>query len=287
VLGLVLAPVSQARSIKVPNYSFEGPEVPWDSETGLISSIDNWTMTLQPSYYEPFVQHNLPPPVTNAPWFYLSGVFLNPPDYPGYELYHITNLDGNQAALMPMLGLSSLYPSTDSPTSLITIQGGQPVGLGLLIDQYLARTPKVFFCPGADQPVDMDAELAKVGTFQAQSSYYYRHAGNTMMYDEWTMTVAEPPNMRLANLGDNRQGKPIRALVIYTAFQCSPGLAAFGVTPKTKHKARWVNVLYVDGHVASLANRDGKLTVSLKNYGQLSGAFGAILGVFEQADEEP
>lgn len=187
----------------------------------------------------------------------------------------------------PMMGLSSLYPSTGAPTSLISMQGGKTVALGLLLDQYLSRTPKVFFCPGADQPVDMGKELAKVGKAQAQSSYYYRHAGNTMMYDDWSMTAAEPPNMRLANLGNNRKGKPIRALVLDTMFRCAPGLSQFGVSPKTNHKSKWVNALYVDGHVSTLQNRNSRFTVDLQNSAQLSGAFSAILDVFEKADEEP
>lgn len=187
----------------------------------------------------------------------------------------------------PMLGLSSLYPSTGAPTSLISMQGGKPVALGLLLEQYLSKTPKVFFCPGADQTVDMDKELAKVGKAQAQSSYFYRHAGNTMMYDDWSMTAAEPPHMRLGNLGNNRRGQPVRALVMDTAFLCSPGLSSFGVSPKTNHQARWVNVLFVDGHVSTLSNRDARFTVDLQTANQLSGAFGTILGAFENADVEP
>src|SRR2546425_2713831 len=75
----------------------------------------------------------------------------------------------------PFISPADFYPSTGAPTSLLSLQSGAPVGLGLLLAQCLAAQPKVLFCPGTDQPVDTDAELAKVGANQAQCSYYYRH----------------------------------------------------------------------------------------------------------------
>src|SRR5262245_22755901 len=75
----------------------------------------------------------------------------------------------------PFVSPASFYPSTGSPTSLLSLQGGAAVGLGLLLPEHLARAPKVLFCPGSDQPVDAGGELAKVGVTQAQGSYYYRH----------------------------------------------------------------------------------------------------------------
>jgi prepilin-type N-terminal cleavage/methylation domain-containing protein len=95
------------------------------------------------------------------------------------------------------------YPSTGAPTSLLSLQSGAPVGLGLMLQSYLATQPKVLFCPGTDQAVDADAELAKVGFSQAQSSYYYRHAGNTALFDD----PNNPPStdhIALDRLGDNR-----------------------------------------------------------------------------------
>ncbi len=72
----------------------------------------------------------------------------------------------------PFTSPASFYPSTGAPTSLLSLQTGAPVGLGLLLKQHLADTPKVLFCPGSDQPMDADAELSKVGQYQAQGSYY-------------------------------------------------------------------------------------------------------------------
>src|SRR6476659_1164187 len=67
----------------------------------------------------------------------------------------------------PFTNPSDFYPSTGAPTSLISLQTGDPVGLGLLLQNYLATQPKVLFCPSSDQPFDTIAELAKVGTYQA------------------------------------------------------------------------------------------------------------------------
>src|SRR5438876_632248 len=41
----------------------------------------------------------------------------------------------------------NFYPSTGAPTSLISLSGGAPVGLGLLLSQQLSAQPKVLFCP--------------------------------------------------------------------------------------------------------------------------------------------
>ncbi|MCX6887153.1 MAG: prepilin-type N-terminal cleavage/methylation domain-containing protein, partial [Verrucomicrobia bacterium] len=64
----------------------------------------------------------------------------------------------------PFTSPADFYPSTGSPTSLLSLRSGTPVGLGLLLQQYLATQPKVLFCPGIDQPLDAQAELSKVGT---------------------------------------------------------------------------------------------------------------------------
>lgn len=184
----------------------------------------------------------------------------------------------------PFTNPGAFYPSTGAPTSLISLQSGAPVGLGLLLDNYLAKTPKVLFCPGADQPVDMNAELAKVGKQQAQSSYYYRHAGNTNLFDTFGK-APDPQNIRLASLGENRNGVPIRALVLDTVFLTMPSLKSFGVSTKTNHDGAWINVLYNTGHVSPLPNSDSRYSVSLQNTNQLYSAFSTILGVFEKADD--
>jgi prepilin-type N-terminal cleavage/methylation domain-containing protein/prepilin-type processing-associated H-X9-DG protein len=185
----------------------------------------------------------------------------------------------------PFTSPADFYPSTGAPTSLLSLQGGTPVGLGLLLQQYLANQPKVLFCPGTDHPLDADAELAKVGTNQAQCSYYYRHAGNTQLFDSPTNTMP-PDNLQLDKLGNNRMGLPICALAIDTEFLCPPDLASFNVIPRTNHRQRFVDVLFADGHARSRPNQDARFTVDVRDYNEVRSSFDKILKVLEQADTE-
>lgn len=185
----------------------------------------------------------------------------------------------------PFSNPSDFYPSTGAPTSLISLQTGAPVGLGLLLPQYLAHEPKVLFCPGTDQPRNASTELAKVGSYQAQSSYYYRHAGSTLLHDTFETTNA-PAHLKLENLGANRNGMPIRALAIDTMFLCPPDVAAYGVTPSTHHQQRFVQILFSDGHVATRSNRGGRFTVDVTQYSDIISSFDLILKVLEKADLE-
>jgi prepilin-type processing-associated H-X9-DG protein len=144
----------------------------------------------------------------------------------------------------------------------------------------------VLFCPSADQPFDADAQLADVGTSQAQGGYYYRHAGNTNMFDSPGVTNA-PNDLLLDNLGDNRNGQPIQALAIDTMFLTSPDLAQFGIYPSTHHQQQSASILFADGHVVSRLNADARFTVNLTDYSALDSAFSQILAVLEQGDTEP
>jgi prepilin-type processing-associated H-X9-DG protein len=162
-----------------------------------------------------------------------------------------------------------------------------PVGLGWLLQQHLARESKVLFCPGSDQPVDANAELAKVGSSQAQGSYYYRHAGNTQLFDLPGVSLAAPEHLRLEQLGNNRNGQPIRALAVDTMFLAPEDLVEFNIKPRTHHRLRFADILFADGHVASRQNRDGRFTVDLRDFAELRDAFNKILKVLEQADREP
>lgn len=186
----------------------------------------------------------------------------------------------------PFTSPANFYPSTGAPTSLLSMQNGAPVGLGLLLQDYLASQPKVLFCPASDQVVDAGAELAKVGTNQAQGSYYYRHGGNTQLFDNPNNPTV-PEHIRIENLGENRNGRPIRALVIDTIFLCPPDLAAFNVKPRTNHRQKIANILHADGHVVSRPNADGRFTVDLQNFAEIRNAFSKILEVLERADVEP
>lgn len=186
----------------------------------------------------------------------------------------------------PFTSPASLYPATGTPTSLLSIAGGAPVGLGLLLQPYLAAQPKVLFCPGNDQPLDADIELARVGKTQAQGSFYYRHAGLTNLSDSPNLP-AVPDHLRLDNLGLNRNGQPIRALVIDSMFLCPSEFEAFNIKPRTHHRRKSANILFADGHAASRQNRDERFTVDARDYYEIRNSFSKILNVFEQADTEP
>ena len=185
----------------------------------------------------------------------------------------------------PFISPEDFYSSTGAPTSLISLASGAPVGLGLMLSGTLASQPRVLFCPGSDQPLNASAQLVLVGVGQVQCSYYYRHAGNTNLFDTAGPPFA-PDHIRLDNLGNNDRGQPIRALAIDTEFLCSPALALFGVTPSTHHQQRLVNILFADGHAVSRPNANGQFTVDLP-LGDSQQAFAMILAVLEQADTEP
>ena len=183
----------------------------------------------------------------------------------------------------PFTHPAQFYPSTGSPTSLISIWTGAPVGIGLLLKDHLARSPKVLFCAGSDQRMNEETELAKVGTAQAQGSYYYRHGGVTQLF----YTPAEPvPHLQLDRLGDNRNGRPIRALALDSQFLCSGDVATYGVKPNTHHRQKLANVLFFDGHVSAQPNKTQRYTVDLRNNADLYDAFNRILRVLEAADEQ-
>jgi prepilin-type N-terminal cleavage/methylation domain-containing protein/prepilin-type processing-associated H-X9-DG protein len=185
-------------------------------------------------------------------------------------------------AAPPFSHPADFYPSTGSPTSLLSLRDGAPVGLGLLLRGYLGQTPKVFFCPGTDQPLRAEAELVKVATSQVQCSYYYRHGGVTQLF---YTPATEPESIHLDNPGDNRNGRPIRALALDTQFLCSPTVATYNVRPSTHHRQQVANTLFIDGHVSPLSNRKRPFTLDLQNSADLFDAFNRILKVLELADE--
>ena len=176
----------------------------------------------------------------------------------------------------PVTG-SNFYTVTGNVTSLLSLEDGAPVGLGLLLDSYLADQPTVLFCPGADQPSEAAEQLARVGTAQAQSDFYYRHASVAML-------TGKPGayHIRLSNLGSNSNGGPISALASDIQFLAHPSLAAFQVVTRTSHRKAWSNVLFADGHVTALSNRDDSLTVDVGT--SPYDALEKILAMFELAD---
>jgi prepilin-type N-terminal cleavage/methylation domain-containing protein len=184
----------------------------------------------------------------------------------------------------PFLNPYDFYPSTGAPTSLISLASGAPVGLGLMLQGSLASQPKVLFCPGSDQALSEDAALAQVGVGQAQCSYYYRHAGNTNLFN--TQGAFVPNHIKLDNLGNNSLGQPIRALAMDTEFLAPPGLASFGVISSTHHQQKIADILFSDGHAVSRPNANAQFTVDV-SVADLTESFTLILGVLERADTQP
>jgi hypothetical protein len=176
------------------------------------------------------------------------------------------------------------YTSTGGPTSLLSLQSGGPVGIGLMLSGALASQPKVVFCPASDEPLNEDAELAQVGIGQAQSSYYYRHAGNTNLFDMAGSSFT-PVHIRLDALGNNSRGQPIRALLIDTQFTCPTQLAVFGITPSTHHQQQYADILFSDGHAVTRPNATNQFNVNL-TLASLNVSFAQILNVLEQADSQ-
>ncbi len=177
----------------------------------------------------------------------------------------------------PVTG-SNFYTVTGNVTSLLSLEDGEPVGLGLLLKDYLSREPLVLFCPGADQPSEAKEQLARVGSSQAQSDYYYRHASVALLTGK-----PQSFHIRLSNLGSNSKGQPIAALVTDVQFLAHPSLAAFQVKTRTSHQRKASNVLFAAGNVSTVPNRDDTLTVNVGTapYDALE----RILTMFEQADE--
>ncbi len=150
------------------------------------------------------------------------------------------------------------YRTTGMLTSLISTNAGEPVGLGLLLDEHLAAQPLALFCPGADQKVETDDELAKVGQTQAQGSYWYRHASRISQFDP-----VDKRRLRLSTLAENRNGDPMRALAMDSNFVVHEQLALFGVVTRTHHESARVNVLLRDGSAATRNNADGRYTADV------------------------
>jgi len=177
----------------------------------------------------------------------------------------------------PITG-SNFYTVTGNVTSLLSLEDGAPVGLGLMLKNFLSHQSKVLFCPGADQPSEAEEQLARVGTAQAQSDFYYRHASVALL--------SGTPNkfhIKLSDLGRNSKGRPIAALVSDVQFLAHRSLAAFQVKTRTNHKQATSNILFADGRVTTVKNKDDMLTVDVGTtpYDALE----KILAMFELVDD--
>jgi prepilin-type N-terminal cleavage/methylation domain-containing protein/prepilin-type processing-associated H-X9-DG protein len=184
----------------------------------------------------------------------------------------------------PFTSPADFYPSTGTPTPILSLRSGAPAALGLMVKNYLGASAKVLFCPGADQKIDTETESAKVGVSQSIGSYYYRHGSTTHLFDP--PNAGPPEHIKLDELGMNRKGGRIQALAIDSNFLTASGMEAFNVRARTHHRMRTANILFADGHVITEANRDGRYTVDVRDFAQVRQAFDKILQVFEAADEK-
>jgi prepilin-type N-terminal cleavage/methylation domain-containing protein/prepilin-type processing-associated H-X9-DG protein len=177
----------------------------------------------------------------------------------------------------PITG-SNFYTVTGNVTSLLSLEDGAPVGLGLMLQNYLSDQSNVLFCPGADQPSEAEEQLSRVGTAQAQSDYYYRHASVALLTG-----TPDKFHIKLSDLGRNSKGHPIAALVSDVQFLAHQSLAAFQVKTRTSHKKTASNILFADGRVTTVDNKDDKLTVNIgtRPYDALE----KILAMFEVVDD--
>ena len=181
----------------------------------------------------------------------------------------------------PPLTATNFYTVPGNVTSLLSLESGAPVGLGLLLADHLSEQPKVLFCPAADQPSEADKQLAYVGHDQAQCDYYYRHASVALL--SMQSGTADISHIRLSSLGKNRNNRSISALVMDVQFLAHPSLASFHVLERTSHNRDIVNILLADGQVLSEKNTDDRFTVDI-GYMPYD-ALDKILKVFERADQ--
>ncbi|MHC4963159.1 MAG: type II secretion system protein [Planctomycetota bacterium] len=176
-----------------------------------------------------------------------------------------------------MITGTNFYTSMGNVTSLLSLEGdGKPVGLGLLLDGYLSEQPKVLFCPGADQRSDAQEQLALVGNDQAQCDYYYRHASVALISG-----MADTFHIKLNDLGKNRNGRSISALVMDIQFRVNSSMPS--IISRTNHDRQAVNILFFDNQVTRQDNSDDTYTVDIGWI--LHSGLDRILQAFEQADE--
>jgi len=176
--------------------------------------------------------------------------------------------------------LTNFYPMTGTVTNIVSLESGQPVGLGLMLGNQLSKNPHAIFCPGADQDIDTNAQLANVGIRQAQSSYFYRHASVHDMF----APPPTPPRIRIDKLGANRLNGPIRALAMDSDMVVHPVYIIFGIYTRTHHQRQTGNILFTDGHAKTVPITGGQAFVHVASSPQY--ALGRILEVLEWADSQ-
>ena len=180
-------------------------------------------------------------------------------------------------------GLDDLYIINGMPTSLISDKFGRVIGAGTLLSEYLADTPQVMFCPGADQPVVVSEQLDRVGRDTAIGGYIYRHNGSTFTDLENYQDRGVPMDQRtqLDNLGTNANGDAIQALFIDNNFIVKAH--SFDYFHRSNHNRNFTNIAYADGHAEQRANVDSRYEVNIVGT-NLINAIDQIMEVFEAAD---
>jgi prepilin-type processing-associated H-X9-DG protein len=186
----------------------------------------------------------------------------------------------------PFVTAADFYPATGTPTNLLSLLDGAPAAAGLLIKDYLSKTPKVLFCPGSDQASDADVQLANFGIRQAQGSYFYRHGSIAASGDAPIVMERWNRNLKISDLGLNRNNEPVRALAIDANYPVGSGLAAFGIVTRTHHQLKTANILFSDGHASVSQNLNKRYTLDLNNAAVILSAFNEILKILERADQE-
>jgi len=182
-------------------------------------------------------------------------------------------------------GADDFYIVNGMTTSLISTKSGEACGAGLLINDYLSDTPEVLFCPGSDQEVRVNEELARVGTGSAISGYSYRHGGNTLT-DLLNFRISGEPlddHLKIDALGKNGNGNDIRALFVDNNFLLAPGSSFYDLFHRSNHNQAFVNIAYADGHAEQRGNNDGRYSADIVGT-SLYSAVDKMLDVFERAD---
>lgn len=199
-------------------------------------------------------------------------------DYHGQIPFGPVERDGGVAS-----GLDDLYIINGMPTSLISDKFGRVIGAGALLSEYLAHTPQVMFCPGADQPVVVSEQLELVGRDTAIGGYIYRHNGSTFTDLESFRDHGVPMDQRtqLDSLGTNANGDPIQALFIDNNFIVNA--QSFDYFHRSNHRRSFTNIAYADGHAEQRANTDNRYEVNIVGT-NLVNAIDQIMEVFEAAD---
>jgi type II secretory pathway pseudopilin PulG len=179
----------------------------------------------------------------------------------------------------PPPSATNFYPQTGNVTSLISLESGGPVGLGLLLRNELVGQERILFCPAPDNPWDAAASLAQVGHAQVEASYYYRHASVASLGG-----ALPPPSVKIHDLGRNRKGAAVRCLAFDTQFLAPPKMQLFNLKTRTHHRRAAISALYTDSHAATFANDADQFTVnvSMSVYQTLD----RILTIFEELDAE-